>query len=454
MAEKETAKFKICLLGDGAVGKTSLIGRYVYDEFDEKYLLTLGTKTSMKEIPMVLDSGEDLMCSLMIWDIMGQKEFERLHKTFFAGTQGAIIVTDVTRKETLYSVEDWIQKLFDVSGEVPLVFVMNKCDLMDRAQFKKEEMKSYSKRFNTEIYQTSAKTGANVEDLFLELGILLVEKNTGKEVVDPIPKPRDSMESASTQIAPAPAAPETTPVETETAPVETETAPELAPVDTETDPVEAEAAPELTPVQPVEEEVQPITTPDPPQPESEPQNPGVDPSVVLRMQESIDTLTGSIKHLQTQMMALETTVASLAIAEQEKAESTKKEAAAPKDVQEDAFSQAAPVQQQEQAKPSQTPQQQAFSQPAAQQAAQPKQLDPFAQPSAQAQPAQQQQVTATQAQPAQQQLATATQAQPAQQQQAPTPQAQSGQACPRCRQPATFVPQYNKYYCYTCKQYL
>jgi small GTP-binding protein len=188
MGEQEVAKFKVCLIGDGAVGKTSLIRRYVYDEFDEKYLMTLGSKTSLKTIPMVLESGTDLKCNLLIWDIMGQKEFERMQKTFFAGTKGAIIVTDVTRKETLASVDTWIQKLFAISGEVPLVFVINKCDLMDEAQFEEEDLDPYALRFNTQVHQTSAKTGDNVENLFIELGIRLVEKITGQEVVDPLPQ--------------------------------------------------------------------------------------------------------------------------------------------------------------------------------------------------------------------------------------------------------------------------
>jgi len=118
----DVAKFKICLIGDGAVGKTSLISRFVYDKFDDKYMLTLGTKTSLKKILMPLvGQNRTIDCQLNIWDIMGQKEFERLHKTFFRGAQGAIIVTDITRKETMESVEHWVLKLFAVAGEIPLV---------------------------------------------------------------------------------------------------------------------------------------------------------------------------------------------------------------------------------------------------------------------------------------------------------------------------------------------
>ena len=105
-------KMKICLLGDGAVGKTSLIKKYVYDKFEDKYLLTLGTKTTRKKIELPLKGGGHVELTLMIWDIMGQKEFERLHATFFQGSKGAIVVTDFTRKSTLEGVDNWIESFY------------------------------------------------------------------------------------------------------------------------------------------------------------------------------------------------------------------------------------------------------------------------------------------------------------------------------------------------------
>lgn len=181
--EPKVFKIKVSLLGDGAVGKTSLIKKYVYDEFEDKYLLTLGAKTIMKKIDMVTtDSKTPVECNLMIWDIMGQKEFERLHKTFFRGTKGAFIVTDYTRRETLESVEDWIRRLFEVTGPIPMVFVINKSDLEDKAEYKKEELERIASKYGSTVYMSSAKTGINVEHFFYKLAQMLVEKSIFEKV--------------------------------------------------------------------------------------------------------------------------------------------------------------------------------------------------------------------------------------------------------------------------------
>jgi small GTP-binding protein len=178
MADSKVFKLKVSLLGDGAVGKTSLIKKYVYDEFDDKYLLTLGAKTTLKKIGMETeDSKINVECNLMIWDIMGQKEFERLHKTFFRGTKGAFVVTDITRRETLESVEDWINRLYDVTGPIPLVFVINKCDLMDKAEFKKEDLEQIALKYKSPVFMSSAKTGQDVDKFFFSLGQMLIEKS-------------------------------------------------------------------------------------------------------------------------------------------------------------------------------------------------------------------------------------------------------------------------------------
>lgn len=185
MTDNKVFKLKVSLLGDGAVGKTSLIKKYVYDEFEDKYLLTLGAKTTLKKIDMVTkESGTKIECNLMIWDIMGQKEFERLHKTFFRGTKGAFVVTDLTRRETLESVDDWITRLFDVTGPIPMVFVINKCDLMDKAEFKKEDLEQIAGKYKSTVFYSSAKTGENVDAFFYRLGQVLCEKALFEDIHD------------------------------------------------------------------------------------------------------------------------------------------------------------------------------------------------------------------------------------------------------------------------------
>src|SRR2546430_10752896 len=102
--EVKRMKVKVCLIGEAAVGKTSLIRRFVLDNFDDKYIQTLGTKVSKKELASPSPDGTgDLKIDMTIWDIMGQKGFrELLKEAYFYGARGIIAVCDVTRRETLY----------------------------------------------------------------------------------------------------------------------------------------------------------------------------------------------------------------------------------------------------------------------------------------------------------------------------------------------------------------
>jgi small GTP-binding protein len=164
-------KFKICLLGDGAVGKTSLIRRFVEDAFRDDYLLTIGTKTSKKRLFIKKpEYQKHIHVTLIIWDIMGQISFRKLlHPTYLKGARGAILVCDLTRKETLEHLDDWIDSLYVEGKVVPSVFVGNKCDLVDNHAFGKAELESVASAYGSPFYITSAKTGEYVEDAFRAL---------------------------------------------------------------------------------------------------------------------------------------------------------------------------------------------------------------------------------------------------------------------------------------------
>ena len=85
---------KVCLLGDSSVGKTSLVRKYVYDTFDDSYIATIGTKTVKKQLS-VSHFGKDIDLTLMIWDILGQKEYRKVQSMSFQGTSGALVVCDI-----------------------------------------------------------------------------------------------------------------------------------------------------------------------------------------------------------------------------------------------------------------------------------------------------------------------------------------------------------------------
>ena len=164
-------KRKVVLLGDAAVGKTSLVRKFVYDVFDDKYIMTIGTKVSKKVISLKWEDMEvDL--NLIIWDVLGQQGFTRVQEKAFEGSDGALLVCDLTRKETLYNISRyWLPTLERVAG-VPAVLLANKSDLPNW-EFKEDELKKFSETLGLPYMLTSAKTGENVEASFHKLGELM-----------------------------------------------------------------------------------------------------------------------------------------------------------------------------------------------------------------------------------------------------------------------------------------
>lgn len=173
MPEKKPLKLKLCLVGESAVGKTCLIRRFVYDQFDDKYIGTLGTKITKKEIRIQNPNNNGMLdINLMIWDIMGQQGFRQLlQEAYFFGAQGIIGVCDVTRRNTLSELQSWMEAVQSVTDEIPTVFLGNKSDLEDYQEVNLNDIKSFASRYkNTEAYLSSAKTGFNVELTFKILG--------------------------------------------------------------------------------------------------------------------------------------------------------------------------------------------------------------------------------------------------------------------------------------------
>ena len=167
---------KIVLLGDQAVGKTSLIRKYVLDEFSDDYITTIGTKVTSKNLSYKWPgSNQEVDLTLMIWDIMGQKEYDGIPRNF-QGSKGAIMVSDLTRKETLYNLPILTNKALEINKNIPLIFVANKNDLTKQFQFGFQDMQTISHMYQAPIFLSSAKTGENVENIFKRLGELMLKK--------------------------------------------------------------------------------------------------------------------------------------------------------------------------------------------------------------------------------------------------------------------------------------
>ena len=158
---------KLVLLGDAAVGKTSLIDMYAHHRFKEDYKPTLGVNIVVKEIDEI-----DAHIRLIIWDIAGQNKYELSRKMFFQGVVGALFVYDTTRNESFQNIESkWLKDLNEY-GDQDLAYVLigNKIDLEDLRVVSTVMGKELAEKINaSDFIETSAKHGRNVEEAFKKL---------------------------------------------------------------------------------------------------------------------------------------------------------------------------------------------------------------------------------------------------------------------------------------------
>lgn len=174
---------KICMLGDPAVGKTSLVRRYVLGGYDEKYVSTIGANITKKVMRVRQEPPiPDIMLTLQLWDIAGQRTFGYMQNTYFRGTQGAFIVCDLTRKETLDSMLNWVDALYAVSPDIPILLLGNKTDLKEQMVVKPEALGRVAAMLAASYVLTSAKTGDGVERGFALLTRKLLDDTQSAQV--------------------------------------------------------------------------------------------------------------------------------------------------------------------------------------------------------------------------------------------------------------------------------
>ncbi len=165
----EIHKTKVLLLGDGGVGKTSLIRRYVVDQFGDEYITTIGTKVSKRDVT-VPEGGVTHLVSLTIWDVLGQQGYSAVQSTAFQGARAVLYVYDATRPETRASVEAyWIPRVREVVGTVPSIVAGNKVDLVEDRRRALADLEHLAGGFAIPHFLTSAKTGEGVEAAFEKL---------------------------------------------------------------------------------------------------------------------------------------------------------------------------------------------------------------------------------------------------------------------------------------------
>ncbi|MFX0207714.1 MAG: Rab family GTPase [Candidatus Hodarchaeota archaeon] len=165
--------YKICLLGDGGVGKTSLRERFLGKGFQSGYILTIGADFAVQNLEI-----DGMQYKFQIWDLAGQQRFEAVRALYYKGSHGAILVFDRTRPESLYNLANWKRELFtNVGRQITYIILGNKSDLPNAIN--QEELTSFVEKSQQEIsdisflisyLNTSAKSGLNVTEAFTQLG--------------------------------------------------------------------------------------------------------------------------------------------------------------------------------------------------------------------------------------------------------------------------------------------
>jgi len=173
--------FKLVLLGDAAVGKTSLVDIYTQHKFKEDYKPTLGVSICVKELKIEKINAQ---IRLVLWDIAGQEKYVLSRKMFFQGVVGALLVYDITRHSTFENIESkWLKDLNEYSEEeLSCILIGNKIDLKDSKVVTTKDGEELSEKINaSDFIETSAKYGDNVEKAFEKLVFQILE-NEGIEV--------------------------------------------------------------------------------------------------------------------------------------------------------------------------------------------------------------------------------------------------------------------------------
>jgi small GTP-binding protein len=165
-------KKKICTVGQFAVGKTSLVRRFVDSIFDERYLTTIGVKIDRKDVTI---NGKSI--TLMLWDLAGEDELALLNVSHLRGASGYILVADGCRDATLAKAAELQQRIAEILGPLPFVLVVNKADLRDRWEVQSAQIAQYG----WPTFETSAKAGTGVEEMFLGLAATLIRDHSAGE---------------------------------------------------------------------------------------------------------------------------------------------------------------------------------------------------------------------------------------------------------------------------------
>ena len=170
--------FKLVLIGDTCVGKSALLVRFADDCFSENYITTIGVDFRFRTLQINKST-----IKLQIWDTAGQERYRTITNAYYKGADGIIIVFDLTSKESFQNVDSWMKEVEKHSGEdVHVTVLANKSDMDKEIEVSDAEIKQFEEEYKVKVIKTSAKTGANVDESFLDMTKkLIIKKNQSGE---------------------------------------------------------------------------------------------------------------------------------------------------------------------------------------------------------------------------------------------------------------------------------
>ena len=153
--------FKILLVGDASVGKTSLIYRFINNKFLNSYSSTIGVDYQTK-----IYDHKGYKIKLQIWDTAGQERFHSITSNYFKGADGILFIYDITNRNSFEGVKDWIKESEDYNNNIQKILIGNKCDLADSREVQKEEVEDFYNEKKIDFFETSAKENINLDEAF------------------------------------------------------------------------------------------------------------------------------------------------------------------------------------------------------------------------------------------------------------------------------------------------
>ncbi|KAJ3652090.1 hypothetical protein Zmor_018086 [Zophobas morio] len=169
MARDYDHLFKLLIIGDSGVGKSSLLLRFADNTFSGSYITTIGVDFKIKTVSL---DGQKV--KLQIWDTAGQERFRTITSTYYRGTHGVIVVYDVTNGESFANVKRWLHEIEQNCDVVNRVLVGNKNDTPDRKVVLTEDAQRFADTMNIQLFETSAKDNINVEEMFMAITRLVL----------------------------------------------------------------------------------------------------------------------------------------------------------------------------------------------------------------------------------------------------------------------------------------